>query len=77
MIDRQKEEGDRTSWSLCSKPIVNLFQGEKFNKKYRQLLSDHSNQERFGSFSNLMAHSIELLEEYIPERLDLKPDDQS
>lgn len=55
------------------KPIINLFNGDKFNSKYRQYLSDPINFKKTDYFSEFIYNCIDLMDKINKEALDLKP----
>ncbi|KAM3141863.1 hypothetical protein pb186bvf_005949 [Paramecium bursaria] len=53
-VETKRKNGDRSSTQTCVKPLINLFNGENHNKKYRQFLSTVENHNKYGSKNGRM-----------------------
>eukprot|EP01017_Pseudomicrothorax_dubius_P029270 TRINITY_DN3542_c0_g1_i2.p1 TRINITY_DN3542_c0_g1~~TRINITY_DN3542_c0_g1_i2.p1 ORF type:complete len:337 (-),score=59.45 TRINITY_DN3542_c0_g1_i2:75-1085(-) len=68
------QERPYLSLPMLTKPIVNLFCGEKFNARYRQFLSDPNNFKKCdNNFETFIDTCVELYDELAPGVLDKKP----
>lgn len=60
---------------MCVKPLINLFNGETHNKRYRQFLSTVENHTKFGSFKGMIRELIVRMEDWNAEALYIRPND--
>jgi hypothetical protein len=61
------------SFPTINKPIIHLFNGEKFNSKYRQFISDPQNHKKCSSYQEFIENCIEYYEGLNKSILDVRP----
>lgn len=66
--EREMKLHPQLNFNTVTKPLYNLFAGEKYCKLFRQYLSEVSN--RKDSYIEFMQNVIQLLEKYNIEALD-------
>ncbi|CAD8046816.1 unnamed protein product [Paramecium primaurelia] len=72
-VEEKRANGCKVSTQMCVKPIINLFNGEMNNKKYRQFLSNTDNHKL--GFRVMINQVIEHMQEWNQEALLVRPND--